>query len=504
MSVPIVAIVGRPNVGKSSLFNCLAGRRIAIVDPTAGVTRDRISTLTKIGNRFVELVDTGGMGIADVDNLTAQIEQQIQFAIDQADVLLFVVDGRSGIAPLDEAVVERLRHVHKPIICVANKCDSPELDSQTAEFYKFGQGRVLCVSAQQARNRDELVRLIGALLPAPRDDEAAPKETAMKIAIVGRRNTGKSTFINCLAESERMIVSEVAGTTRDSVDVRFERDGLQFLAIDTAGVRKRRSIGSDIEFYSMARAERSIRRADVVLLLLDATAKISKVDKQLAEYVLDQHKPAIFVINKWDLMAPMPTGKMSDYIHKTFPSLDYVPMAFITAKMNRNVHAVLNLAQNMHKQANARVGTPELNRVLREAIAATPPPMRQNRRPKLYFGTQVAANPPSNRAIHQWAGVAGQHVSALSHQDLPRSAAVQRRADQVVSAQTNARGRPRRGRDGRDADRGSCGRNEVEDEEETSPQVGSGGGCDAQDIKEETEGRLGIVDGFVMRLPLAA
>ena len=395
MSVPIVAIVGRPNVGKSSLFNCLAGRRIAIVDPTAGVTRDRISTLTKIGNRYAELVDTGGMGISDVDNLTAQIEQQIQFAIDQADVLLFVVDGRSGIAPLDEAVVERLRHVHKPIICVANKCDSPELDSQTAEFYKFGQGRVLCVSAQQARNRDELVRLIAALLPAPLDDEAAPKETAMKIAIVGRRNTGKSTFINCLAESERMIVSEVAGTTRDSVDVRFERDGLQFLAIDTAGVRKRRSIGNDIEFYSLARAERSIRRADVVLLLLDATAKISKVDKQLAEYVLDQHKPAIFVINKWDLMAPMPTGKMSDYIHKTFPSLDYVPMAFITAKMNRNVHAVLNLAQNMHKQANARVGTPELNRVLREAIAATPPPMRQNRRPKIYFGTQVAANPPT-------------------------------------------------------------------------------------------------------------
>ena len=395
MSVPIVAIVGRPNVGKSSLFNCLARRRIAIVDPTAGVTRDRVATLIQIGERFVELVDTGGMGIDDVDNLTAQIEQQIQFAIDQADVLIFVVDVRSGVAPLDETVVERLRHIHKPILCVANKCDSADLDAQTAEFYKFGQGRVLCVSAQQARNRDELVRQIAALLPPPRDNEAEPKETAMKIAIVGRRNTGKSTFINCLAESERMIVSEVAGTTRDSVDVRFERDGLQFLAIDTAGVRKKRSIANDIEFYSLARAERSIRRADVVLLLLDATAKISKVDKQLAEYVLDQHKPAIFVINKWDLMAPMPTGKMADYIHKTFPSLDYVPMAFITAKMNRNVHAVLNLAQNLHKQASARVGTPELNRVLREALAATSPPMRQNRRPKVYFGTQVAANPPT-------------------------------------------------------------------------------------------------------------
>ena len=382
MSLPIVAIVGRPNVGKSSLFNCLAGRRIAIVDPTAGVTRDRVSTLLQIGERFVELIDTGGMGNVDVDNLTQQIEQQIQFAIDQADVLLFVVDGRSGIAPLDQAVAERLRHANKPMICVANKCDAPELDAQTAEFYKFGQGGVLCVSALQNRNRDVLLRQIAALLPEKRDDEAAPKETAMKLAAVGRRNTGKSTFINCLAESERMIVSEVPGTTRDSVDVHFERDGLTFIAIDTAGVRKKKSVASDIEFYSLARAERSIRRADVVLLFLDAPSKISKVDKQLAEYILEQHKPAIFVINKWDLMKPMPTGKMVEYLRKTFPSLDYVPMAFITAKANRNVHAVLNLAQNLHKQASARVGTPELNRVLRTAVAATAPPQRQNRRPE--------------------------------------------------------------------------------------------------------------------------
>ena len=395
VSLPIVAIVGRPNVGKSSLFNCLAGRRIAIVDPTPGVTRDRVSTLIEVGKRYVQLVDTGGMGIEDVDNLTAQVEQQIQYALEQADVILFVVDGRSGIAPLDETVVERLRHIHKPILCVANKCDSADLDAQTAEFYKFGQGRILCVSAQQNRNRDELLRQIAALLPPPRDDESVPAEPALKLAIVGRRNTGKSTFINCLAESERMIVSEVAGTTRDSVDVHFQRDGLSFLAIDTAGVRKKKSVANDIEFYSVARAERSIRRADVVLLFHDASAKISKVDKQLADYVLEQHKPAIFVINKWDLLAPLPTGKMADYLRKTFPNLDYVPLAFITAKTNRNVHAVLNLAQNLHKQASARVATPELNRIIRDAITASPPPLRQNRRPKIYFGTQVASNPPT-------------------------------------------------------------------------------------------------------------
>ena len=351
MAVPVVAIVGRPNVGKSSLFNWLAGRRIAIVEPTAGVTRDRVSTLIQVGDRFIELVDTGGMGIADVDNLTEHVERQIDTAIDQAHVILFVVDGRAGVTPLDEEVARRLRYVTKPIICVANKCDTPAIDQQTAEFYKLGRGKLVCVSALQNRNRDELLDLIAERLPPPEALEAAPKDPALKLAIVGRRNTGKSTFINSLAESERMIVSEVPGTTRDSVDVRFERDGLQFIAIDTAGVRKERSLANAIEFYSLARAERSIRRADVVLLFLDPQVRISKVDKQLADYVLEQHKPAIFVVNKWDLMLPMRTGRMADYIRKTFPNLDYVPIAFITAKAGKNVHATLNLAQNLHKQA---------------------------------------------------------------------------------------------------------------------------------------------------------
>jgi GTP-binding protein len=395
VAVPVVAIVGRPNVGKSSLFNWLAGRRIAIVDPTAGVTRDRVSTLVQADDRYLELVDTGGIGIEDVDDLTAQIERQIQLALDDAAVILFVVDGRAGVTPLDEEVAERLRHVHKPVLCLANKCDTPELDPQAAEFYRLGQGKVVCVSAQQNRGRKELLSLLLKELPEPAADEAAPKNVALKLAIVGRRNTGKSTFINSLAQSERMIVSEVPGTTRDSVDVRFARDGLSFVAIDTAGVRRKGSIQNDVEFYSLARAERSIRRADVVLLFLDARLRISKVDKQLADYILEQHKPAVFVVNKWDLMVPMPTGRMGDYIRKTFPNLAHVPIAFVTAKEGRNVHALLNLAQNLHKQASARVSTGDLNRVLRQAIAASPPPMRQNRRPKIFYGTQVGTNPPT-------------------------------------------------------------------------------------------------------------
>jgi GTP-binding protein len=395
VAVPVVAIVGRPNVGKSSLFNWLIGRRIAIVEPTAGVTRDRVAALAQVGDRFVELVDTGGMGHKDGDNLTAHVERQIETAIDRAHVLLFVVDGRAGLAPLDEEVARRLRYVTKPILCIANKCDTPYIDPQAAEFYKLGRGKLVCVSARQNRNRDELLGLIAERLPAPEALEAPPKDPAMKLAIVGRRNTGKSTFINSLAEGERVIVSEVPGTTRDSVDVRFERDGLSFIAIDTAGVRKRRSMANAIEFYSLARAERSIRRADVVLVFLDPQVRISKVDKQLADYVLEQYKPAIFVVNKWDLMLPMRTGRMADYIRQTFPNLDFMPIAFITAKSGKNVHATLNLAQNLHKQASRRTPTGELNRVVRQALEASAPPLRRNRRPKIYYASQVATNPPT-------------------------------------------------------------------------------------------------------------
>ena len=395
MPVPLVAIVGRPNVGKSSLFNWLAGRRIAIVDPTAGVTRDRVSTVIPVGKRFVELTDTGGMGIEDSDNLTAEVERQIEAAIDLADVVLFVVDGRDGVVPLDEEVARRLRYVDKPIICVANKCDVETLDANAAEFYKFGRGKLVCVSAQQNRNRAELLKLIEQRLPPREKLEAEPKKPVLKLAIVGRRNTGKSTFINCLAEAERVIVSEVPGTTRDSIDVRFERDGKTYLAIDTAGVRTKKSLANDIEFYSLARAERSIRRADLVLLFFDASQKISKVDKQLAEYVFEQSKPAIFVVNKWDLLASMPTEKMAKYLKATFPSLDHVPIAFITAKSGRNVQAVLNLAESLYKQASARVSTGDLNRVVKEALLKNPPPLRQNRRAKVYYATQVGTNPPT-------------------------------------------------------------------------------------------------------------
>jgi GTP-binding protein len=395
MPLPIVAIVGRPKVGKSSLFNWLANRRISIVDPTAGVTRDRVSTTIEAGGRFFDLTDTGGMGIVDADNLTADVERQIQVAIDSASVVLFVVDVRDGVVPLDQEVANRLRAVKKPVILVANKADTENLGQQAGEFFKLGYGAPLPVSAEQKLGKAELYDAIAAKLP-PDTGEPPPGEVALKLAIVGRRNVGKSTFINSLAEGERVIVSEVPGTTRDSIDVRFERDGKTFIAIDTAGVRKKATLANDVEFYSMHRAERSIRRADVVLQFFDARHRVGRVDKQLAEYILNEYKPAVFVVNKWDLVKhAMSTERMADYVRKMFPMLEHVPIAFITAQKGKNVLRLLQLALQLHKQAGTRVSTGDLNRVIRAAVEANSPPMRNNRLPKIFYATQIGIDPPT-------------------------------------------------------------------------------------------------------------
>ena len=277
MGVPQIVIVGRPNVGKSSLFNWLAGRRLAIVDPTAGVTRDRVSHLIELDGRFAELVDTGGMGIEDSDNLTEQVEEQIQAAVDSATILLFVVDSREGPLPLDTEVAKRLRYIDVPVILVANKTDHPGLESQADEFYKFGR-KVIRVSAKENRNKDELLAEIRERLPPQTEEETQPQEPVMKIALVGRRNTGKSTLVNTLAQAERMIVSEVPGTTRDSVDVRFEMDGKAFVAIDTPGFRRgeKRYYGCGFLQHAPGAAQHPPGRRRFALLRLHAADRQSR------------------------------------------------------------------------------------------------------------------------------------------------------------------------------------------------------------------------------------
>jgi len=403
MALPKVVIVGRPNVGKSSLFNWLAQRRIAIVDDISGVTRDRVSTLAQAGDdddpNFFELMDTGGIGMVDRDDLSEDVDRQIEIAITEADLILFVVDVRDGVMPLDEEVAQRLRYVQKtPVILVINKADTLDFDARGGEFYKLGRGKPIYVSSHQNRNRKQLLKLIADGLP----EEHAPRPTdeVMKVAVVGRPNTGKSTFINTLAHSERMIVSERAGTTRDSVDVRFELDGLPFVAIDTAGIRRKAKIRDNLDFYSVHRAERSIRRADVVLLFLDPTEGVSRLDKQMADYIAKQYKPCIFTVNKWDLMTKSDDpeksmGRFAVMVQHAFRGMGYMPLAFITASTGRNVKALLNLSQSMYKQSGLRVGTGTLNRVLREAVEAHGPASQNGRSPRIYYATQVGTAPPT-------------------------------------------------------------------------------------------------------------
>ena len=402
MSVPKVAIVGRPNVGKSSILNWIARKKVSVVDPTAGVTRDRVTYLINEDDRYFELIDTGGIGIVDDDDLSEDIDKQIQVAIEEADLILFVVDGVAGVTPLDKDVAGRLRRIEKPHVLVVNKCDSTKTDKEIYEFFQLTDADCITTSVKGNRNRTELLRKTMENLPPVEGDEAAEGQSMLatpelKLAIVGRRNVGKSTFINQLAEAERVIVSEVAGTTRDSIDIRFDMDGRSFVAIDTPGVRKRKSLANNIEFYGLLRAKRSIRRASVVLMFFDSQETISRVDKQLVDEISSHYKPCIFVVNKWDLAidADMTVEKWSEYLIREFGSMRHVPIAFVTAMDGRNIKKLVNLTQTIYKQSRSRVSTSKLNKIIRAAIRLNPPPMRKNRRPKIYFATQIATEPPT-------------------------------------------------------------------------------------------------------------
>ena len=383
-------------------MNWIAGKLVSVVDPTAGVTRDRVTYLvnheTAAGERYFELVDTGGMGVVDVDDLSADVERQIDVAVESADVVAFVVDARTGPAPLDEMVAERVRKLDKPTLLVVNKADSEKLEDEVAAFYRMGRFPTVTTSVKGNRGRRALIEAIVDLLPPPQPvDERDTAESAMKFAVVGRRNVGKSTFLNALAGEQRMIVSEIAGTTRDSVDVRFQKGERVFTAIDTPGVRKKKSLANDIEFYGLVRAQKSVRRADVVLMFFDATQTISKVDKQLMEFVQEQMCPCIFVVNKWDrgLEEGMTSERWAEYLVKTFPTLSHVPVAFITAMTGKNVWALIDLAESLYKQARQRVSTGVLNRIVEAAYERNPPPYSGNHRGKIYYATQVAVGPPT-------------------------------------------------------------------------------------------------------------
>ncbi len=402
MALPIVAIIGRPNVGKSSLLNALAGQMISIVEPTAGVTRDRVSTFIGRDDHYFELIDTGGYGIVDSDRLSEHIEQQILRAIESAQLVLFIVDIRDGLTPLDEKIGRLLRKNDLDVIGVANKADTARMFPAAAEFSRLGFGEFLCISVKNNLNKAVLLdRVFEKLAPAlalarKRGEAGRPAEPAMKVAIVGKRNAGKSTLVNAMVGSERVIVSETPGTTRDAVDVRFEKDGKTIIVIDTAGIRKKGKMADGIEFYSYVRATRSIRRADVVLFMIDATVPVSQVDKKLAKFIAEEHKSCIIIINKWDLAKDSAaTDDYHEYLNKLLPGLRYAPIAFTTATEAKNVQSVLDLTAEIFKQTTMWIPTPKLNKafeIIKQEKVGTAKGKKKGW-PKIYYATQIAVNP---------------------------------------------------------------------------------------------------------------
>jgi len=393
MALTVVAIIGRPNVGKSSLLNALAGERISIVEPTAGVTRDRVSAIIGRDDKYFELVDTGGYGVVDSDQLSSHIEQQILQAIESANLAIFMVDIRDGLVSLDEEIARLLRKHGLDVICVANKADNAKFFPAAVEFAQLGLGEFLCISAKNNLNKSVLLDRIFEEINHL--ETSKPVEPVMKLAIVGKRNAGKSTLVNAMVGSERVIVSEIPGTTRDAIDVRFEKDGKTIVVIDTAGVRKKSKISDSIGFYSYVRATHSIRRADVVLLLIDAMVPISQVDKKLARFIAEQYKACIIVVNKWDLAKDSAvTSDYEEYLTATLPMLKYAPIAFTTATEAKNVQSVLDLSAELFKQTSTRISTGRLNKAFEQVKAErTGARARGAKWPKIYYATQASVNP---------------------------------------------------------------------------------------------------------------
>lgn len=394
MHLPLVAIVGRPNVGKSTLLNTLAERRVSVVDPTAGVTRDRVTAVVDSGDRAFELMDTGGIGIVDWQDLSDDVEAQIQAALESADVIVFVVDGKTGPTSLDSQVARRLRALDRPFLFVANKVEGRRVEEALVEFHELGLGDPLPISAKNRMNTRELRDQIVAQLP-----EDAPTEVPkadIQVALVGRRNAGKSTFVNAMAGEPRVIVSEKPGTTRDAVDVTIERDGKRWVFIDTAGIVRRADDGKNpIQWYSEHRAYRSIRRADVILLMIDATRDVGKLEERLARAIAESFKPCIVVTNKWDLVENVVTEEYEEYFARAMPRLTYAPLAFVSAQQGTNLRNTLELCSELHEMGGRKFPTAALNKWAQDALEQRSPRIKSSRAARIYYATQVDSHPPT-------------------------------------------------------------------------------------------------------------
>lgn len=394
MSKPIVAIVGRPNVGKSTLFNRIVGERVAIVQDQPGVTRDRLYQDAEwLGRRFT-LVDTGGLDLQENGEIIGQVRDQADLAIRESDVVLFVVDARSGLTATDEEVAEMLRHSEKPVILVANKVEKFDGSQDFYDFYQLGLGEPIPVSAAEGMNTGDLLDRILELLPPNEEEEFEPD--TIRIAVIGRPNVGKSSLVNSILGENRVIVSNIPGTTRDAIDIHFEREGRRYVLVDTAGIRRRSRIDEPTEKYSVIRSLRAVDRCEVALMLLDATQGVTDQDKRIVGYAHEEGKACVLIVNKWDLVEKddRTINRYTERIRHELGFMQYAPILFVSALTRQRVHRVLELVNYVSEQHNQRVATANLNSLIRDAILQSPPPAQKTKRLKVLYATQGGVKPP--------------------------------------------------------------------------------------------------------------
>lgn len=390
---PLIAIVGRPNVGKSTLFNKIAGKRISIVEDTPGVTRDRVYVDCEWCGKAFTLIDTGGLELKSTDEMWRHIKAQAELAIDMADVIIFVVDGKTGITVDDEQVAGYLRRSRDPVVLAVNKLDNNEKDT-IYDFYALGFGEPYAVSAEQGKGIGDL---LDAVLSDVESSEKGEEPEALKIAIVGKPNAGKSSITNSLLGYDRVIVSDIAGTTRDSIDTEIEINGKKYIIIDTAGMRKKGNIDKVLERYSVMRSLGSVRRSDVTVIVCDASEGLTEQDVKIAGFVHEEGKPVVFVFNKWDLIEKdnSTVNEFNNKVKTELKFMDYIKPMYISAKTGKRLDNLLPYIEKVYENASRRISTGLLNEMLIDATRINEPPSKNGKRLKIFFITQIASNPPT-------------------------------------------------------------------------------------------------------------
>lgn len=391
---PVVAIVGRPNVGKSTLFNKIVGERASIVDNVPGVTRDRLYRDAEwLGKEFL-LVDTGGLEPESKDFILSKVKDQAQIAMREADVIVFVVDGHAGVTALDQDVATVLRNHDKPVIIAVNKIDDAVKHAELVyEFYGFGFDNVIPVSAEHTKNIGDL---LDAVIENLRDFQEIEEEEGLKIAVVGKPNAGKSSLINRMLGEERTIVSDIAGTTRDAIDSSFEYKGSKYVLIDTAGIRRRSKVDEDLEYYSVLRAMKAIKRADVVYIVFDAEEGLTEQDKRIAGMAHEERKPVVITVNKWDKIDKdsMSPKEYEEALRQELQFMSYAPILFVSALTGQRVMSLIDMSNKIYEEYTRRITTGLLNQVIKEALMLNPPPTRKGRAININYATQIETAPP--------------------------------------------------------------------------------------------------------------